>query len=113
MKAETGFVGWLVEECGYTDVRELPGGRRYAAIMPLGFTHAIITGRIGDMIGIDDRWCYHDKQSAKAALDAWDGTGEPMGWHRHPASGRRVAQEDGEYDGLGAQHSKGDLLVRG
>jgi hypothetical protein len=35
------------------------------------------------------RWCYHDEQSALEALEAWDGTNEPAGWHRHPATGRR------------------------
>lgn len=44
--------------------------------------------------GYGDRWCYPSYDAAKAAYDAWDGHGEPAGWHRHPASGRRV-NEDG------------------
>lgn len=65
----------------------------YACIVRFAFTHAIITGRFGDDDSYDDRWCYHDYATAKAALDAWDGEGEPNGWHRHPATGRR---RDGE-----------------
>lgn len=59
-----------------------------AAIMPLAFTAAIVA----DLCewGYGDRWCYKTYDAAKAALDAWDGTGEPKGWHRHPATGRRV-----------------------
>jgi hypothetical protein len=44
--------------------------------------------------GYGDRWCYHGYGDAKAAFDAWDGKSEPKGWHRHPASGRRI-KEDG------------------
>lgn len=82
------FLQWLKEECGYRDPRPIPGNR-YAAIQPLMFTHAIIIGELGDMYSAGDRWCYHDYAAAKAALDAWDGTGEPSCWHRHPRSGRR------------------------
>lgn len=75
-------------QCGYTHARLLPSGR-WAAIHPLLFTHAILTGRENDHSGYEDRWCYHDFASALAALIQWDGTGEPDGWHRHPKSGRR------------------------
>lgn len=84
---ELGFMQWLLGN-GYTDPKPLGNGR-YACIRPLVFTHAIITGRIGDTSSYDDRWCYNGYEAAKAALDAWDGTGEPEGWHRHPGSGRR------------------------
>lgn len=87
-ETEAEYLTWLVRECGYRDVRSLGNGR-FAAISPLMFTHAIIVGKIGDRYAYDDRWCYHDHASALAALNAWDGTGEPEGWHRHPASGRR------------------------
>jgi hypothetical protein len=89
------FLSWLTDECLYLNARRLPDGR-YAAIYPLIYTHRIITVRAGDFMSYDDGWCYHDHGSAKAALDAWDGTGEPEGWHRHPASGRR--REDGDPD---------------
>ena len=83
------FKEFLTNECGYRHVRLLPDGKRFAAIMPLMFTSAIVTVRAGDTHSTEDRWCYHTEGSALAALDAWDGTGEPDGWHRHPGSGRR------------------------
>ncbi len=61
----------------------------HSAIMPLLFTHAIILGRIGDMNSYMDRWCYHSLDKARKAHNAWNGTGEPEGWHRHPTTGRR------------------------
>lgn len=83
------FAEFLTKQCGYRHVRLLPDGVRFAAVMPLIFTSAIITVRAGDMHSTEDRWCYHTEADALAALDAWDGTGEPEGWHRHPATGRR------------------------
>lgn len=71
---------------GYTDYREFPNGRD-ACIVRLAYTHAILA----DITywGYEDRWCFHNYAAAKAALDAWNGEGEPQGWHRHPPSGRR------------------------
>ena len=87
------FLTWLKQECGYKNPRPLDSGR-WAAIWPLMFTHAIITGKIGNTTDVDDRWCYPDYPAAQAALDAWDGTGEPQGWTRHPATGRRRPEGD-------------------
>lgn len=91
------FLRTLVVFNGYRDCKLLPVGR-YACIRPKAFTHAIIVGRIGDYYGIDDTWCYQDLGAALAALAAWNGRGEPVGWHRHPASGRRVSQSPDEID---------------
>lgn len=77
-----------LDHWGYLDI-QIIDETRYVAIMPLLFTHAIVVGRIGDRTGYDDRWCYGGYKNAKAALDAWDFTGEPEGWHRHPNTGRR------------------------
>ncbi len=87
LSAELEYMQFLLNQ-GYSDPKPI-AGRRIAFIMPLMFTHAIIVARIGDEYSYDDRWCYHAYASAKAALDAWDGVGEPIGWHRHPATGRR------------------------
>jgi hypothetical protein len=87
------YFTYLIQDCGYLDPRDIEEGR-YVCIMPLMFTHAIIVGRIGQMSVYDDRWCYSSYDKAKAALDAWDGKGEPEGWHRHPMTGRRR-----EFDG--------------
>jgi hypothetical protein len=91
------YLHWLENEANYSDVRDLGNGR-YAAIMPLMFTHAIITGRIGDKNMYEDRWCYAGYEKAAAALEAWDGTGEPDGWHRHPKPGRRREEGDPEME---------------
>jgi hypothetical protein len=71
---------------GYTGVKSL-GEHGIVAIVPFMFTHAIVTEL--HEYGYVDRWCYSTYDHAKNALDAWDGTGEPQGWHRHPSSGRR------------------------
>jgi hypothetical protein len=91
------FLHWLESEAHYSDARDLGDGR-YAAIMPLMFTHAIIVGRIGNKSTYEDRWCYHGYEKAAAALEAWDGTGEPEGWHRHPNTGRRREEGNPELE---------------
>lgn len=87
------FLHWLMHENGYHNPKPLGDGR-YAAIVPMQFTHAIVVGQMGDKISYDDRWCYGGQDAARKALDAWDGTGEPQGWHRHPRSGRRRTNGD-------------------
>lgn len=89
---ELAYMQWLVDECGYRSPRPLGSGR-YACIMPLMFTAAIIVGRVGSMC-YDNRWCFHSHDAAKRALDAWNGVGEPEGWHRHPTTGRRRPDGD-------------------
>jgi hypothetical protein len=85
---KAAFFTHLISDNGYLSPKDLGDGT-YACVMPLMFTHAIIRGRIGDLHSYEDRWCYKDRQSALKALEAWDGTGEPEGWHRHPMTGRR------------------------
>lgn len=87
------YLEWLEDECRYSFVRVLPDGR-WAAVQRLLFTGSLIVGRMGDLIGIEDRWCYQNVAAAKAALDAWGGTGEPAGWHRNPKTERRRTDGD-------------------
>ncbi|MBO9428582.1 hypothetical protein [Sulfitobacter sp. R18_1] len=82
------FFTYLICDNGYLSPKEIGNGN-YACIMPLMFTHAIIKGRIGNLNSYEDRWCYSSLEKAQEALDAWDGVGEPEGWHRHPMTGRR------------------------
>ncbi|EPX77970.1 hypothetical protein [Salipiger mucosus] len=89
------FFTFLLTQEGYSEIRDLEDGR-FACLLDLMFTTAIIVGRIGDTSGYDDRWCYKTYEMAKDALTAWDGVGEPDGWHRHPLTGRRR-----EFDDLG------------
>ncbi|RBB38893.1 hypothetical protein DPV79_16055 [Burkholderia reimsis] len=83
---------WRAED-GYTDYRVFPN-ERDAMICRLMFTFAIIADMTPYAYG--ERWCYHSYADAKAALDAWDGEGEPTGWHRHPDTGRRRENGDPE-----------------
>jgi hypothetical protein len=76
-------VAYLAE---YRDIQE-KGDHGLVGIAPFIHTHAIISDI--DSYGYGDRWCYHTYAAAKAALDAWDGEGEPQGWHRNPTTGRR------------------------
>ena len=94
------FMNWLEKDCGYRDVRKLPDGR-YACIYPLLFTYAIITVQPDEFLSLDDRWCYYTYASARAALDDWDGTDEPSGWHKHPRSDRCRQNGDPEKETIG------------
>lgn len=77
----------------YSDIKHLPTGER-AWVGRFIFTCAILVGE--SYRGYRDRWCYHTKADAQRALDEWDGTGEPQGWHRHPDTGRRLNEQTGE-----------------
>lgn len=41
-----------------------------------------------------DVWHYASASAAVAAMEEYDGTKEPHGWTRHPASGRRRPDAD-------------------
>lgn len=102
--ADLAFLQWLKDDCGYLHPKPLlarPG--HYGCIVRFMFTTGIVTGKIGDRFGYADRWCYRSVDHAKTALDAWDGTGEPTGWHRHPDSGRRVSESEHERDDHGVE----------
>lgn len=94
------FLAWLVTTNGYRNPR-LIGRGRYVAIYPKAYTHAIITGRVGDRTGYGDCWCYLSYREAAIALARWDGEGEPEGWIRHPHTGRRVSMDADERDDAG------------
>lgn len=88
---------FLSENIGYSDLEVMPDGR-YACVMPLLFTHAIIIGDVRG-VGPDDRWCYSSLEKAQTELLYWKDCnfeGEPAGWHRHPATGRRREGGDPE-----------------
>jgi hypothetical protein len=61
--AET-FLAELAMVTGYTDLRVLPTGK-WAGVGRFLFTHAIMTGRLGDFESCDDRWCYHEAAKAQ------------------------------------------------
>lgn len=72
--------------------RDLPDGRT-AWVFPMLFTARLGVG-LPHALVLDDFWCYDDPAAAVAAMHAWDGEGEPDGWHRHPPSGRRRPNGD-------------------
>ena len=61
----------------------------YVGVAPRMFTWAVIVGHVDDEWGYDDHWCYSSLFGAVAAANVFDGTGDPVGWHRHPRTGRR------------------------
>jgi len=80
---------------GQAWARRLPGDDdRYVAVVPKLYTWALIVGTVNDESGFRDRWCYEGLLSAVLAASVWDGRGEPDGWHRHPATGRRRTHGD-------------------
>ena len=62
------------------------------------FNATLIIGEIGDESTYLDHWCYENVLSAAAALQVWDGAGEPVGWFRHAATGRRISRSASELD---------------
>lgn len=65
----------------------------YIMIKRLLFHWTLIRGCIEDTVSYSDRWCYATKDLAIEAFAAWPYDApveyEPVGWHRHPRSGRR------------------------
>lgn len=77
----------------YVHRRILPDGR-LCAVRRLMFHWTMLVDI--DPVGYNDRYCYQTMDGAITALDNWDGTGDPEGWHRHPKSGRRRNLATGE-----------------
>lgn len=71
-------------------VEPLPDGRALS-LLPWGAGgFQLSIGRLGSGFH-DDSWCYLAEMEAAAwlAVLTWNGSGEPEGWYRHPATGRR------------------------
>ena len=85
---------WASEH-GYSDLTHKGDEAGWCCIGKFLFTYAILSDL--HSFYYEDRWCYDSYEKAKAALEAWDGTGEPTGWHRHPATGRRVDENGNTY----------------
>lgn len=70
----------------------------WAGVCQFAFTGAILTGRIVEYNFYEDRWCFSDVKKARSSLEEWISErrceGEPQGWHRHPATGRRRPDGD-------------------
>lgn len=107
---EVLFLVWLSDQ-GFLSPRVLDEAR-WAAVLPLAYTSAVAIGPMFDRVSIDDRWCYETRQKALDALAAWDGSGEPVGWHRHPGTGRRVSLDPSERDETGKEVGAIGVLYR-
>lgn len=74
----------------YLWVEPLLDGRAIS-LLPWGVGGVQLSiGRLGSGFHADT-WCYTGELAPAAwrAALSWDGSGEPDGWYRHPASGRR------------------------
>lgn len=78
----------LAKEWGVLYVRRLPD-KRFLYVAPLTFGRAKIC--LGDEITVYNAWCYDEPWQALAQVRTWnpDEQDEPVGWMRHPFSGRR------------------------
>lgn len=76
-------------------VKELADGRDIV-VVPLAHGYAAICTSRRNSPFRDGYWQYQRATTALAAAEAWDGTGEPDGWYRHPATGRRRPDGDPE-----------------
>jgi hypothetical protein len=79
------------QERGAIATRTLDDGR-VLDVTPLGWGYALLGIIWVEDLGLglySDVWQYQERDAALAALAAWDGQGEPEGWYRHPATGRR------------------------
>jgi hypothetical protein len=79
---------------GYYNLKTFADGEQ-AVLFKFLFTIGIIYGLTPE--SYENRWCYANEAAAKKALDEWDGTGEPVGWHRHPDTGRRIDEQGNMY----------------
>ena len=72
----------------------------YVATYPLMFHWTMIRGlKCEAEFSYDDRWCYETQGLAVSAMYEWIGRGcegDPVGWHRHPKTGRRRPQGNPE-----------------
>lgn len=76
----------------YEGLRVLPDGR-VLGVLRLMY-HWTLHIDLHDT-GYEDRYCYQTSAQALAAMNEWDGTGDPgYGWHRHPATNRRRPNGD-------------------
>lgn len=95
--AKASFQGRMAVAAGadYLHIRLLPDGRA-VYLMPHSFGGLRLNiGKPGERV-FTDEWHFQGAQWLEAwrAALGWDGEGEPEGWYRHPATGRR--RENGD-----------------
>ena len=93
-------LGWAAHRRGsdYLWTHLLDDGRAICLMPLFGGSVRLGIGPHGDL-SFTSVWDYSSDEPGcvdagwRAAL-GWDGTGEPEGWYRHPASGRRRPEGD-------------------
>lgn len=88
--------GWasLIEQApSWARAAKMLSDGRMAAVVRMIFTWKLVVGPADSPV-YEDGWCYQTEHGAIQALADWDGRGEPVGWHRHPPSGRRRPDGD-------------------
>jgi len=76
----------VLEVEGYHRCRQLPSGV-VIGVMPMFVTCGLFVGI--DRTGYSRRYCYEHAADAIAAVDAWDGVGDPPGpWIKEKPSDR-------------------------
>lgn len=74
---------WLKAN-GYWNIKILNG--KICALERFIFTTGLVVGL--DEFGKQGRYCYEDKASAEAAIEEWDGIGDPPGpWIKYKGKG--------------------------
>jgi len=58
-------------------------------LVPQLFGNWLVCIGVVDDDGYIDTWEYHGLGPALLAFAEWDGIGDPIGWYRNPATGRR------------------------
>lgn len=105
----------LIHEPLYLDFRAYAERRQWCCLRIAIYNVAILRGSTHDDAGFSDAWEYPSLGPAILALADWDnhpGT-EPIGWIRHPRTGRRLATEEGtHYDQDKRLVRKGAIYVR-
>lgn len=92
----TDTYDWDAEVCGYR-IGVFAEGALVVHILPMIFNHRVMVsrllpdGRVDQMAGVVDAWCYDNLADALAACGRWnpDLEREPGGWKKHPFSERR------------------------
>jgi hypothetical protein len=78
------FIDYLKTE-GYQNIKEIPG-KGICGLRDFIFTTGLIIGM--DEVGYFGRYCYGSKEEALAAINSWDGQGDPPGdWIKYKGNG--------------------------
>lgn len=81
LKADNDYYMVVPKGCG-----------EYLVVRPLIYHWTLMRGTLAFPETVEERWCYRSKELTLAALAEWEARqwqGEPVGWHRHPTTGRR------------------------